>query len=168
MVIGGFAVIALGVKRMTTDVDLAIQGDAVDVEAVVEALGIEGVVARIDDPIAFARANLVLLMRDRATGVGVDISFAWSAFEREALARRDVRLLGRARLPVARAEDLVVYKAIAGRPHDMEDAEKLLLLHPRVDRKRIRRCVEELAAIAEDPEILERLEDLLNRRVRVR
>jgi hypothetical protein len=38
MVIGGIAVIARGVRRMTTDIDAAVRGDRIDVAALVRAL----------------------------------------------------------------------------------------------------------------------------------
>ena len=38
MVIGGIAVIAHGVQRMTTDIDAVIQGDAVSVRALINVL----------------------------------------------------------------------------------------------------------------------------------
>jgi prolyl-tRNA editing enzyme YbaK/EbsC (Cys-tRNA(Pro) deacylase) len=40
---------------------------------------------------------------------------------------------------MARAEDLVVFKALAARPKDIEDAAALLLLHSTIDLARVRR-----------------------------
>ena len=54
---------------------------------------------------------------------------------------------------MARAEDLVIFKAIAGRPKDMDDAEALLLLHPDIDVDRVRRVVRVLAELAELAEL---------------
>ncbi|MFO0756414.1 MAG: hypothetical protein U0359_07980 [Byssovorax sp.] len=51
-------------------------------------------------------------------------------------------------------EDLVVFKAIAGRPKDIEDAEALLVLHPSIDIARARRRVIDLAELAEAPEMV--------------
>lgn len=161
MVIGGFAVIARGVKRMTTDVDLAVQGDAIAIGTLADALERHGIVERIDDAVAFARSSLVLLLRDRKSGVHIDLSFAWSPFEHEALAQSELRRIGDVELPVARTEDLVIYKVVAGRPHDMKDAETLLLLYPEVDRARIEAHTRALAEMAETPEMVERLRALL-------
>jgi type III secretion system FlhB-like substrate exporter len=161
MVIGGYAVIARGVKRMTTDVDVVVRGDAVKVDDLVDLLRSHHIEPRIPDAIAFARANLVLLLRDRDTGVHVDLSFAWSGFEHEALDHRGLQEIGDVEVPIARPEDLVVYKVMAGRPHDMVDAETLLLLYPEVDERRIRRLTKDFAEHAEAPEMVDRLEALL-------
>jgi hypothetical protein len=49
MVIGGIAVIAHGVQRMTTDIDAVIQGDAVSVHALIASLRRYQIVPRIDN-----------------------------------------------------------------------------------------------------------------------
>ena len=62
---------------------------------------------------------------------------------------------------VVQAEDLVIYKVFAGRPQDLDDARRLLLLYPNVDRKRVRRHLQELAHIVEDTKVLDRLDETL-------
>jgi hypothetical protein len=62
---------------------------------------------------------------------------------------------------MARAEDLVIHETMAGRPRDMEDAVALMLMHPDIDRARVRRRLAELAKLADEPEIGERLERLM-------
>jgi hypothetical protein len=59
---------------------------------------------------------------------------------------------------MAQAEDLVAFKAIAGRPKDIEDATALLVLHPEMDRARLRERVSQLAALADAPELAEGLD----------
>jgi hypothetical protein len=126
MIIGGIAVIARGVRRMTTDIDAAVRGDAVELERLVGALKKKRMVPRIPRAEQFARANLVLLVRHEPTGVDLDISLAWTAFEQEALGARERVRYGRVAVPMARPEDLVIYKAMAHRPKDVEDAQSLL------------------------------------------
>ncbi|HEX3597630.1 MAG TPA: nucleotidyl transferase AbiEii/AbiGii toxin family protein [Polyangiaceae bacterium] len=154
MVIGGIAIIARGVRRFTTDIDATVRGDAVRPEKVVEALRSHGIAPRIDDALSFARVNLVLLVRHEPTGVDLDVSFGWSAFEHEALATCTLTKFGSVRIPVCTPENLVVFKAIAGRPKDAEDAEALLALYPEIDIARVRKRVAELSALAEAPELL--------------
>jgi hypothetical protein len=163
MVIGGIAVIARGVRRFTTDIDVAVRGDSVSAQDLVTTLARFGVAPRVADAIAFAEANLVLLLRHEPSGVDLDVSFAWSAFEHDALASSTATSFGRVRAPMCTAESLIVFKAIAGRPKDVQDAEALLVLHPDVDRARIRARVAELAALADAPELLSALDDLLRR-----
>jgi hypothetical protein len=153
MIIGGIAIIARGVRRMTTDIDVVVRGDAVAVETLLAILAERGIEPRIPDALAFARRSLVLLVRHRPTGVDLDVSLAWSAFEHGALERREDARYAGVVAPIATAEDLVVLKAIAARPKDYEDAETLLLLHPEIDVRRARRHLAELAELAGAPEL---------------
>jgi hypothetical protein len=62
--------------------------------------------------------------------------------------------VGLARLQVAQAEDLVIYKAIAWRPQDQQDVERLLVLHgARMDLARVRRHVRDLGEAMEEDRI---------------
>jgi hypothetical protein len=163
MIIGGIAVIAHGVRRFTTDIDAAVRGDAIAIDRLLEVLARRGIVPRIADAAAFAQANLVLLVRHAPTGVDLDVSLAWSGFEYEALAAREQARFGRVRVPMSTPDDLVVFKAIAGRPRDVEDAEALLVLHPRIDVGRARRRVAELAGFADAPELVEGFDAIVTR-----
>jgi len=163
MVIGGVAVIAHGVKRLTTDVDAVVQGGAVDVPALLRALARAGIASRIEHVERFARENLVLLMRHVETGVELDVSLGFTRFELEALASRKLVRFGRARAPMARPEDLVIFKALAGRPKDIDDATALLILYRDIDVARVRERVAELAMLAEAPELIDGLEAVIAR-----
>jgi hypothetical protein len=161
MIIGGPAVIARGVRRMTTDIDAAVRGDAVRVDQLLDAFARSGIEPRIDDAAAFARRNLVLLLRHRATGVELDVSLSWTAFEHDALASATPARFGTVRVPMATAEALVVFKSLAARPQDIEDATTLLLLHPEIDLARVRTAVHTLALAAKDPAIDRALETVI-------
>lgn len=89
MVIGGVAVIARGVKRMTTDVDVVVQGDAITLPLLMSGLAASKIAGCIANAEAFARHNLVLLVRHQPSGVDLDVSLGWTEFEREA--NRDSR-----------------------------------------------------------------------------
>jgi predicted nucleotidyltransferase len=103
-------------------------------------------------------------MRHRATAVDLDLSLAWLSFEIEAIASAEKLSLAGVRLPVARAEDLVIYKALAWRPQDQQDVERLLLLHAsEIDLVRVRRVVAGLAEALDDPERPRALEAIIGR-----
>jgi hypothetical protein len=162
MVIGGIAVIAHGVQRMTTDIDAVIQGDVVSIHALIAALRRYRIVPRINDAEAFAATNLVLLTRHQPTEVDLDLSFGWTVFEHEAIAARTRTRYGDVTAPMARVEDLLVFKAMAGRPRDVDDAVTLLTLYPRVDLNRVRGRIAELAELAEAPELMQGLEQIIH------
>lgn len=161
MLIGGIAVIAHGVQRMTTDIDAVIQGDSVPTRELLRVLRHHQILPRIDEAEAFAAANLVLLARHRPTQVDLDLSFGWTAFERDALALRVSTRYGSVKAPMARVEDLLVFKAIAGRSRDIDDAVTLLTLYPHVDLEEVRLRVTELAELADAPELLSGLDAIL-------
>jgi hypothetical protein len=161
MVIGGIAVIARGVRRLTTDVDVVVRGDAIGIEALLRTLKRRQIGPRVDDAVEFARENLVLLLRHLASGVDVDLSLGWTAFEADAIAASTPAAYGSITVPMARVEDLIVFKAMAARPKDMEDAAALLLMHSGIDGVRVRRRLAELATLAGEPELIEGLERVM-------
>ena len=168
MVIGGIAVIARGVRRFTADIDVAVRGDAIEVDALLSILGKKRIHPRIEDAAAFARENLVLLLRHEPSGVDFDVSFAWTEFEYEALEAATVATFGTVKAPMARPEDLVVFKAIAGRGKDMDDVVALLALYPKLDLGRVRARVRELAALADTPELARGLDAVIKTAVGAR
>jgi hypothetical protein len=71
---------------------------------------------RIADPVVFARANRVLLLR-ASSGVGLDIAFGGLPFEEEAVNRSSLFTFPPdVPLRTCSDEDLVVFKAFADRP----------------------------------------------------
>jgi predicted nucleotidyltransferase len=164
MLIGGIAVIARGVPRTTRDVDATISASPGRVDDVLRIFEQHELVPRIDDARAFAQANQVLLLRHAPSGVDVDVSLAWLPFELEAITASERLQIGEVRVPVARPEDLVIYKAIAWRPQDQQDVERLLSLHgKRMDLVRVQRVVAELAAALDEPERATELERVIER-----
>lgn len=126
MIIGGIAVIARGVPRHTDDVDGTVWADGLDLESLLSALRAERIEPRIAEALEFARQNQVFLLRHTPTSTDIDLSLAWLPFEREALAAAEHLDSRGVDVPVARAEDLVIYKAAAFRDRDRSDIERLL------------------------------------------
>lgn len=163
MIIGGIAAIAHGVARTTHGVDATI-ATVRDVAHLFLEIERFGIYPRIEDAVAFARARQALPLRHRPTGVDVDLSLAWRPFELDALATAEDVLLGSVEATVVRAEDLVIYKAMAWRSQDRNDVERLVALHGRaMDIERIRRVVAESAGTLEDAGRVRDFEHVLER-----
>jgi hypothetical protein len=167
MLIGGIAVIARGVPRTTRDVDATVSGEHSRLDDVLRILEAHEFLPRIIDARAFAEVNQVLLLRHAPSGVDVDLSLAWLPIELEAINAAEELSIGKARVRVARPEDLVIYKAVAWRPQDRQDVERLLTLHgERMDLARVRRVVAELAAALDEPKRVAELESVIERALR--
>lgn len=152
MLIGGVAVISRGLPRLTDDVDATLMGAEVDLEQLVDALEQHGIRPRIDGAIDFARQRQVLLLIHTASDIPLDVSLAWLPFETSAIERAERMDLGGVRAPVATVDDLLVYKAIAWRPRDRDDIERLVAAGHPIDVERVQRTVEALAEALEDPD----------------
>lgn len=164
MLIGGLAVIVRGVTRDTDDVDATIWAPELDLGVLLGELRNEHIVGRISDVEAFARAHQVLLLRHESSGTPLEISLAWLPFEEEAMTRAETVKLGDMSIPVALAEDLVVYKAVAWRDRDQADIERLLLLHSdAIHIERVRGIVRQFAEALEEPERIEQFDALVRR-----
>jgi predicted nucleotidyltransferase len=164
MIIGGLAVIARGVVRHTDDADATLWAAGLDLSALLAALRRRGILGRIDDLEAFAAQSQVLLLVHEQTGVPMDVSLGWLPFEREALERAETISVAGVAIPIATAQDLIVYKTIAWRDRDRQDVEGLLRLHrSSVDLEYIRARVAEFAEAIEEPERLSQLDALVSR-----
>ena len=82
MLIGGMAVIARGVARLTRDVDATVAAGELDARALADELARHGLVPGIEDAVDFANTRQVLLLRHEASEVDIDVSLAWLPFER--------------------------------------------------------------------------------------
>lgn len=157
-IIGGIAVQRWGEPRLTVDVDLAIL-----LRAGAEEQRLREIAAafppRLKDAVAFALEYRVLPI-DVPGASPVDLSLALPGFEEEAIARAVPYEIGPDRVVrLCTAEDLVVYKCVAGRPHDLLDVESIVARQgDALDAVRIRRWVDELARMTSDREISARFE----------
>ena len=145
MVIGGVAASVLGQPRLTQDVDvLAILPEADWANAVSTAAS-HGILPRIENPLDFARRSRVLLMRHAESGIDIDLTFGRLPFEHAAIDNSEIHNIGGLRVRLPRVEDLLIMKAIARRPKDLQDIEGLLAAHPEVDVAAVRQWVREFA-----------------------
>ncbi len=167
-VIGGLAASLLGRPRLTRDVDVLVLVDESH-WAKFMAMGADhGFSPRRDDALAFARETRVLLVRHQESGIDVDIVFGSLPFEKSAVARVTWVELGAVRVPLPPPEDLIIMKAVAHRPQDLDDIEAIIAAHPKLNLRRVRRWVREFATALSMPEILNDLEVLLSQRTKKR
>lgn len=164
MVIGGVAASVLGQPRLTHDIDaLAILPEA-EWGNVMAAASNYGIAPRVDDALEFAHRSRVLLMQHVASGIEIDLTFGGLPFEEVAVAKGEVYEIGGLRVRLPRVEDLLIMKAIARRPKDIQDIEALLATHPNADIEFVRRWIREFATAVGMSDIPEDFERALARR----
>lgn len=164
MVIGGVAASVLGRPRLTQDIDALAILPETDWAAAIAAASPYGIVPRVEDPLDFARRSRVLLMRHVDSGIDIDITFGALSFERTAVDRSEMHAIGGLSVRLPRVEDLLVMKAIARRPKDLQDIEGLLAAHPEADVALVREQVREFATATSMSDMLEEFDRLLARR----
>lgn len=158
VIIGGMAVQHWGEPRFTQDVDVTVAAPLEDVQAFLERV-VERLQPRIADAVAFARRHRVLLVR-AANGCPVDISLGLPGYEDEMMHRAvDFPLARGKSVRICSAEDLIIHKAVAGRPQDVRDIEGIVYRQREaLDVRYIRRWLREFAEILGNPQIEERFE----------
>lgn len=154
----------LGRPRLTRDIDaLAIMPED-EWERVVGSSAQYGIEPRVDDALEFARRSRVLLMRHVASGIDLDITFGALPFEQSAVRNASNLDIGGISVRLPRVEDLLVMKAVAGRPKDLDDIRGLLDANPEADCAEARRWIREFATAASMPDLLDEFDQLLAER----
>lgn len=163
--IGGLAVERWGEPRLTLDVDATVLAEyGTEVQVIDAVLG--RFAARRPDAREFALAHRVLVVR-ASNGVDLDLSLAAFEFEREVLNRATpYEFEPGVGLLTCSAEDLIVYKAVAGRPRDIGDIETVVRRQGRrLDVDRVRRWLRVFAELKEDPDLARAFEDALRKAI---
>lgn len=161
--IGGLAVVRWGEVRMTQDIDLSVLSGFGDEQIYIDDL-LSNFRSRIEDARNFALKNRVLLLA-ASNNVSVDISLAGLPFEQVMIKRASPFDYGDGcGLVTCAAEDLVILKAFADRAIDWMDVEGILLRQGNgLDFRYIFKYLEPLCALKESPQILERLQQLIEK-----
>lgn len=163
MIIGGVAASVLGRPRLTQDVDaLAILPEA-DWANAVSTAAHHGIHPRIENPLDFARRSRVLLMRHAESGIDIDVTFGRLSFERTAIDNSEIHDIGGLRVRLPRVEDLLIMKAVARRPKDLQDIEGLLAAHPDADVVAVRQWVREFATAMTMSDMLDDFDNVVAR-----
>ena len=155
IIIGGVAVSLLGRPRLTADVDAMLLFSVSELPSLLQRAGEVGLEPRISDALEFARRHRVLLLCHRDSGINVDLSLGLLPFEQEAVERSLIYKIGSLELRLPTPEDLIIFKAVAHRPVDLEDIKAIVEAHPDLDKKRIQEWVQAFAQVLEMPEIWE-------------
>jgi hypothetical protein len=161
IIIGGVAASALGRPRLTQDIDALAIVPETDWADAVESASRYGIVPRIAGALEFARRSRVLLLRHTGSGIDVDITFGGLPFERAAVENSATHDIGGLQVRLPRVEDLLVMKAIARRPKDIEDIRGLLAAHPQADISEARRWIREFATAMSMSDMLEEFDNLV-------
>ncbi len=162
-IIGGLAVQRWGEPRATQDVDFSVLAPIGEEQRPLDLL-LAAFAPRRPEARAFAIANRVLLIQS-TNGVAADIGLAGSPFEVEILERSSAWNIGAgASIVTCSAEDLVIYKLVAGRARDVADIEGIVRRQASgLDVERIRRYGGLFAELKEEPDLLRAFEQSLTR-----
>jgi len=158
VIIGGLAVRQWGEPRFTQDVDVTAMFPLEDPLPLLQELAAH-FAPRLPDAVDFARRQRVLLVR-ASNGVSLDISLGLPGYEEEVMARAvNWELESGKIVRLCSAEDLIIHKAVAGRPQDLRDIEGVIYRQgPALDAVIVRRWLSAFAEVLEQPELSERFE----------
>jgi predicted nucleotidyltransferase len=152
VIIGGTAVSVLGKARYTEDIDAMFLLSTQDIPHLLKAAKDEGIEPRIENAAEFAKKSRVLLLKHVITNTNIDITLGVLPFEQEIVERSIVYQVDatlQIRLPTP--EDLIILKAVAHRPKDMEDIRILADKYPNLDTARIEQWVKSFVEVLEMP-----------------
>lgn len=161
VIIGGVAVSFLGRPRLTDDVDAMLLLSIEDIPRFLEAASAEYINPRIQNAAEFARRNRVLLLQHSPTETNIDISLGVLPFEKETVERRIVQSTPTLSVHLPTPEDLIIMKAIAHRPKDLEDIRTIVDKQSELDSERIEYWVKSFGEVLEIPELWHQIEDIL-------
>ena len=101
-------------------------------------------------------------MKHTPTDTGIDISLGALPFEEEMVERSELYEVDETlqlRLPTP--EDLIIMKAIAHRPKDLEDIRTIADKYPNMDIERIKKWVKAFGEVLETPDLWDFVKSLL-------
>jgi len=158
VIIGGIALQWWGEPRFTRDVDVTILVPSGDEETVIKKV-LSAFTPRISDALEFALKNRICLVKNK-DGYEIDISLGVPGYEEEIMRRAVLCTLGKKiSVRICSAEDLIIHKAVAGRPQDQSDIESIIIRQgKKLDIKYMRKWLKEFSQTLEIPEIRNRLE----------
>jgi predicted nucleotidyltransferase len=95
------------------------------------------------------------------SGIDIDVTFGGLLFEQAAIDNSKIHDIGGLRVRLPRVEDLLIMKAVARRPKDLQDIEGLLAAHPEADVATVRQWVSEFATAMSTSDMLDDFDKLV-------
>jgi len=158
VLIGGIALQWWGEPRFTRDVDVTILVNPGEEEAVVKKV-LNVFSPRISNALEFALKNRICLVRSKQ-GYEIDISLGIPGYEEEVMNRAvECKISEGHSVRICSAEDLIIHKAVAGRPQDLFDIKGIIMRQGnKLDAGYIRKWLKDFSDLLETKELLERFE----------
>ena len=160
LVVGGLAVMVVGEPRTTADADAVVFISNAEAELLIRQAAEAGFDVREDvERQRLASTGTIRLRRGRFQ---LDLITASLPFEEAASRRASVHELFGRRIPFPSAEDLILFKVLAGRDKDMLDAEGVARRHgDRLDVSYLEQTLRPICERAEDMGPWNRLQRVL-------
>jgi hypothetical protein len=144
-IVGGVAASLLGRPRLTRDVDALVCAGESQWPMLLHEAAQFGLAPRVDEPLSFAAKARVLLLRHESSAIDVDIILGALPIEAAIVEHAVATRIGSLTLPLPRPADLILMKAIAGRPRDLEDIDAIIRACPGIDLTEARNTLREFA-----------------------
>jgi hypothetical protein len=161
VIIGGVAVGFLGKPRFTADIDAVFLLSVTDIPQFLNLAQAENIFPRIQNAEVFAQKNRVLLLKHTPTDTDIDISLGILPFEHEMVERASTKSFADLSIRLPTPEDLIIMKAIAHRPKDLEDIRTIADKYPDLDKKRIEEWVKSFGEVLEMPDLWDEVKMLM-------
>ena len=147
VIIGGIAVQFWGEPRLTQNIDITVLS-LPDKEKELINLLIKNFSPRIPNPLDFALKNRIILLTMN-NGIPADIALGIYGYEEEVIKRSiAIKLESGKEVIVCSPEDLIIHKASAGRPRDVQDIEGIVFRQQnKLNVKLIRKWLEEFSTL---------------------
>jgi len=163
-VFGAQAVLAHGLPRLTSDLDLTVERGARGNQALLDALAVIDIAPRDATFTSLLLTSRLLPLVHNASGIPIDIVLTDDGIELDFLDRCVQRELGGVVVPVLSVEDLIATKAVAGRRKDEEDILGVLRMQAATLRMHeLRAVLRAFDAVLDEPRASERFETLYRR-----